>query len=151
MAFRQVGKFATSAISQRYFSRMLVVRAFSANDGPRERIWNCSKEAPGEIHLECLKDMLVDGDIQLFDVRETDEVASTGKIPLSINIPCKFFSVLLHYLPASIIIIVVELIRSFCPLQVVEILGSFLSHGRQPEVSSFPIYLVFRLPHLYCY
>ena len=87
MAFRQVGKFATSAFSQRYFS---LVRAFSANAGPRERIWNCSKEAPGEIHLECLKDMLVDGDIQLFDVRETDEVASTGKIPLSINIPCKF-------------------------------------------------------------
>ncbi|KAK2573729.1 Thiosulfate:glutathione sulfurtransferase [Acropora cervicornis] len=84
MAFRQVGKFATSAFSQRYFS---LVRAFSANAGPRERIWNCSKEAPGEIHLECLKDMLVDGDIQLFDVRETDEVASTGKIPLSINIP----------------------------------------------------------------
>ncbi|XP_074633493.1 uncharacterized protein LOC141892200 isoform X2 [Acropora palmata] len=84
MAFRQVGKFATSAFSQRYFS---LVRAFSANAGPRERIWNCSKEAPGEIHLECLKDMLVDGDIQLFDVRETDEVVSTGKIPLSINIP----------------------------------------------------------------
>ena len=87
MSFRQVGKFATSAFSQRYFS---LVRAFSANAGPRERIWNCSKEVPGEIHLECLKDMLVDGDIQLFDVRETDEVASTGKIPLSINIPCKF-------------------------------------------------------------
>lgn len=91
MALRQVGKFAISAFSQRHFQRMLVVRAFSASASPRERIWNCSKEAPGEIHLECLKDMLVDGDMQLFDVREPYEVASTGKIPLSINIPRKFF------------------------------------------------------------
>ena len=91
MALRQVGKLTISVISRSGLPPLLCARAISANTGPRERIWNCSKEAKGEIHLNCLKDMLEDGGIQLFDVREPYEVASTGRIPKSINIPRKFF------------------------------------------------------------
>ncbi|XP_068732007.1 thiosulfate:glutathione sulfurtransferase-like [Montipora capricornis] len=87
MALRQVGKLTISVISRSGLPPLLCARAISANAGPRERIWNCSKEAKGEIHLNCLKDMLEDGGIQLFDVREPYEVASTGRIPKSINIP----------------------------------------------------------------
>jgi len=90
MALRQVGKL-TSVLSQSALPRLLVARAISANAGPRERIWNCSKGQEGEVKLNCLKDMLADGDIQLFDVREPHERASTGRIPKSTNIPRKFF------------------------------------------------------------
>lgn len=86
MALRAVGKL----LSQSTVPRLAVVRTLSANAGPRKRIWNCSKETEGEVRLDCLKDMLVDGDIQLFDVREPHELASSGRIPKSTNIPCKF-------------------------------------------------------------
>lgn len=101
MALRAVGKF----LSQSAVPRLTVVRTLSANAGPRKRIWNCSKETEGEVRLDCLKDMLVDGDIQLFDVREPHELASSGRIPKSTNIPCKFqarylfFPVLLNRQP----------------------------------------------------
>lgn len=83
MALRAVGKL----LSQSTVPRLAVVRTLSANAGPRKRIWNCSKETEGEVRLDCLKDMLVDGDIQLFDVREPHELASSGRIPKSTNIP----------------------------------------------------------------
>ena len=99
MALRQVGKL-TSVLSQSALPRLLVARAISANAGPRERIWNCSKGQEGEVKLNCLKDMLADGDIQLFDVREPHERASTGRIPKSTNIPRKFFIIFTaFYLP----------------------------------------------------
>lgn len=87
MALRAVGKLTTSVLSQSAVPRLVVAKALSANAGPRERIWNCSKGTEGEVRLDCLKDMLVDGDIQLFDVREPYELASTGRIPKSTNIP----------------------------------------------------------------
>lgn len=90
MTLRQVGKLTRFALSQSAVPRLVVARALSANAGPRERFWNCSKGVPGEVQLDCLKDMLTDGDIQLFDVREPHELASTGRIPKSTNIPCKF-------------------------------------------------------------
>ena len=89
MALRQVGRSLLSAESA--VPRLVVARALSANAGPRKRIWNCSKgTVEGEVKLDCLKDMLTDGDIQLFDVREPHELASTGRIPKSTNIPRKF-------------------------------------------------------------
>ena len=88
MALRHVGRSLLSA--QGAVPRLVVARALSANAGPRERIWNCSKGTEGEVKLDCLKDMLTDGDIQLFDVREPHELASTGRIPKSTNIPRKF-------------------------------------------------------------
>ena len=88
MALRHVGRSLLSA--QSAVPRLVVARALSANAGPRERIWNCSKGTEGEVKLDCLKDMLTDGDIQLFDVREPHELASTGRIPKSTNIPRKF-------------------------------------------------------------
>lgn len=87
MALRQIGKLTTSVLSQNVVPRLLITRAISANAGPRERIYNCSKATPGEVQLDCLKDMLADGDIQLFDVREPHELVSTGRIPKSTNIP----------------------------------------------------------------
>ena len=92
MALRAVGKLTTSVLSQSAVPRLVVAKALSANAGPRERIWNCSKGTEGEVRLDCLKDMLVDGDIQLFDVREPYELASTGRIPKSTNIPRKFYT-----------------------------------------------------------
>lgn len=96
MALRQVGKL-TSVLSQSALPRLVVARAISANAGPRERIWNCSKGQEGEVKLNCLKDMLADGDIQLFDVREPHELASTGRIPKSTNIPRKFYEYSLRF------------------------------------------------------
>jgi len=90
MASRAVARLTKSALSQSVLPRILIVKALSANAGPKERIWSCSKEADeSQIGLECLKDMVIDGDIQLFDVREPHELASVGKIPKSVNIPCK--------------------------------------------------------------
>ncbi|KAL9963822.1 hypothetical protein ACROYT_G027369 [Oculina patagonica] len=88
MASRAVARLSRSVFSQSVLPRVVIAKALSANAGPRERIWSCSKEAdPSQIGLECLKDMVVDGDIQLFDVREPHELASLGKIPKSVNIP----------------------------------------------------------------
>ena len=89
MASRAVA-LTRSVFSQSVLPRM-VIAALSTNAGPRERIWSCSKEADqSKVGLECLKDMVIDGDVQLFDVREPHELASLGKIPKSVNIPCKF-------------------------------------------------------------
>ena len=91
MASRAVARLTRSVFSQSVLPRVVIAKALSANAGPRERIWSCHKESDySEIGLECLKDMVVDGDIQLFDVREPHELASLGKIPKSVNIPCKF-------------------------------------------------------------
>ena len=91
MASRAVVRLTRSVFSQSVLPRVVIAKAISANAGPRDRIWSCSKEADqSQIGLECLRDMLVDGDIQLFDVREPHELASLGKIPKSVNIPCKF-------------------------------------------------------------
>lgn len=96
MASRAVTRIARSIVSQSVLPRVVIARALSADAGPRERIWSCSKEPDkSQIGLECLKDMVVDGDIQLFDVREPHELASGGKIPKSVNIPCKFVYFLL--------------------------------------------------------
>lgn len=97
MALRQIGKLTTSVLSQNVVPRLLITRAISAKAGPRERIYNCSKATPGEVQLDCLKDMLADGDIQLFDVREPHELVSTGRIPKSTNIPCKWKLLMLFF------------------------------------------------------
>jgi len=90
MASRAVARLTKSVLSQSVLPRVLIAKTLSANAGPKERIWSCSKEAEqSQIGLECLKDMVIDGDIQLFDVREPHELASAGKIPKSVNIPCK--------------------------------------------------------------
>ncbi|XP_020611738.1 thiosulfate sulfurtransferase/rhodanese-like domain-containing protein 1 [Orbicella faveolata] len=88
MASRAVARLTKSVLSESVIPRVLIAKALSANAGPKERIWSCSKEADqSQIGLECLKDMVIDGDIQLFDVREPHELASLGKIPKSVNIP----------------------------------------------------------------
>lgn len=90
MASRAVARLTKSVLSQSVLPRVVIAKALSANAGPKERIWSCSKEADqSQIGLECLKDMVIDGDIQLFDVREPHELVSLGKIPKSVNIPCK--------------------------------------------------------------
>lgn len=90
MASRSVARLTKSVLSQSVLPRIIIVKALSGNAGPKERIWSCSKESDqSQIGLECLKDMVIDGDIQLFDVREPHELAALGKIPKSVNIPCK--------------------------------------------------------------
>ena len=90
MASRTVARLTKSVLSQSVLPRVIIAKALSANAGPKERIWSCSKEGDqSQIGLECLKDMVIDGDIQLFDVREPHELAALGKIPKSVNIPCK--------------------------------------------------------------
>lgn len=90
MASRVVARLTKTVISQSVLPRAVIAKALSANAGPKERIWSCSKERDqSQIGLECLKDMVIDGDIQLFDVREPHELTSMGKIPKSVNIPCK--------------------------------------------------------------
>ena len=90
MASRAVARLTKSVLSQSGLHRVVIAKALSTNAGPKERIWSCSKEGDqNQIGLECLKDMVIDGDIQLFDVREPHELTSLGKIPKSVNIPCK--------------------------------------------------------------
>lgn len=49
----------------------------------------CYRKSPGVVSLQCLEDMLEEGDIQLFDVREPEELQEDGKIPGSVNLPGK--------------------------------------------------------------
>lgn len=46
---------------------------------------------PSTVNIEELKAMIAANDIQLIDVREPYELIESGKIPNSINVPCKFF------------------------------------------------------------
>lgn len=90
MASRAVGRITKSVFSQSVLPRVVLSQALSFNTSPRYRIWSCSKETDrSEIGPECLKDMLIDGDVQLFDVREPHELVSLGRIPKSVNIPCE--------------------------------------------------------------
>lgn len=90
MASRSVGRLTKSIFSQSVLPRAVLGQRLSFNPSasPRDRIWSCSKETDrSQIGLECLKDMVIDGDLQLFDVREPHELVSLGKIPKSVNIP----------------------------------------------------------------
>ena len=92
MASRSVGRLTNSIFSKSVLPRAVLGQRLSLNSSasPRDRIWSCSKETDrSQIGLECLKDMVIDGDLQLFDVREPHELVSLGKIPKSVNIPCK--------------------------------------------------------------
>lgn len=92
MASRSVGRLAKSIFSKSVLPRAVLGQRLSLNSSasPGDRIWSCSKETDrSQIGLECLKDMVIDGDLQLFDVREPHELVSLGKIPKSVNIPCK--------------------------------------------------------------
>ena len=60
-------------------------RSLSWQNGPLP----CYREKPGVVSLDCLKSMLEAEDIQLFDVREPNELEQEGKIPGSINLPGK--------------------------------------------------------------
>ncbi|XP_048588283.1 thiosulfate:glutathione sulfurtransferase isoform X2 [Nematostella vectensis] len=47
----------------------------------------CYDENGGEVTLTCLKELLSKADIQLFDVRNPEELLETGQIPGAVNIP----------------------------------------------------------------
>lgn len=90
MASRAVGRLTKSIFSQNVLPRAVLSQGLSShpNASPRDRIWSCRKETDrSQVGLECLKDMVIDGDLQLFDVREPHELVSLGKIPKSVNIP----------------------------------------------------------------
>ena len=107
MATRAVGKITkavalSSVLSQNVLQRVnclsiqlprpaatVLVQDISTTAGQRQKLWSCSKGVQGEITIHCLKDMLMDRNVQLFDVRQPHEISEMGKIPRSVNIPCK--------------------------------------------------------------
>lgn len=58
------------------------------------------------VSLPCIKKLLEDSKVQLIDVRSREEIEETGKIPGSINIPRKFFQL--------VIVFVSDLVVSSC-------------------------------------
>lgn len=50
--------------------------------------FNSSSEISTEVGTEELEKLLENGQVQLIDVREPEELTETGQIPSSVNIPC---------------------------------------------------------------
>ncbi|XP_048588284.1 thiosulfate:glutathione sulfurtransferase [Nematostella vectensis] len=47
----------------------------------------CYNDTPGRVTICCLKKLISEKNIQLFDVRSREEIMQSGEIPMAVNIP----------------------------------------------------------------